>query len=532
MGLCKNMEFQFVLSVVKWRNLLLAVGLSMFTCTVGTAQTPTRSPSDGIAVLDCAPLLPALKESCSLRIPPLHERGEMRKSNDLDAGQFVFIRANDPKFPSGLHLSATLILIDETPGPKGARKPFWPLERRLISELVSGLPKDELIAVYGFNEAGSLHALADYTVSKQLVRASVEAMQINGVNTHIASAVSDGIKMFSLRQDILFRNIIVITDGEEEGIPAVNEVRDLSIKSGVSVSAIGMFWRPDGGAEVGLAKDYLGRRLTTENFGIFESVPLKDPARATTLIKEFVARYTSSIEQSGLIVPDGEALTTEVIVETKVPSVGDPGKMTSVEHNVRFTPLAKPKPKVAEEKPAAPSNVAEPKTEVIDPDLLWGYPKFWYYYGAIGTAVLLLLLILIWIVRRGSGSSSEDLIPAIDLDKLADFDERSPAIDTVAAVHHARPLAVLIRDDTSEKLVIDSPGGTIGRAPSNTFVLLDDGVSRAHCEIRLSAGAIILADTGSLNGTFLNGKMLKKPAHLNNGDKIAIGNVTLRVTSI
>ncbi len=495
------------------------------------AETQTRSPATGIAVLDCSPAMPALTDMCTLRIPARQSRADMKKSSDDDGAEFKFIRDNDPDFPKGIHLSATMILIDETPGPKGARLPSLPLERTLIAQLVDALPEGELIAVYGFNEAGSLHPLADYTTSKQTARTAVSDMKTAGVNTHIATNLRDAIKIFGERDDILFRNIIVVTDGEEEGIDAEKDVLDQSVEAGVVVSSLGLFWRAEGTANVGRAKDYLGSRLTTRDFGVFESVPLNNAKTAAERVASFAARYTRSIEQSGLIVPDGPPAASDLVVETEAPVVGDPDKTETITHQVRFTPTAQPVQTTNDPAPEPPPAPDATAVEPPEPDLIYGYPRLWFLYGGAGLAGLLVLIAILWATTRSR--RSEDVN---DLD-LGGALIDSPPLDGPPVADHpaagavpARPMVALVREDTRERLVLNLPGGTVGRAPNNALSLPDDGVSRVHAGIRLVGGAVTLADEGSLNGTFLNGKAIKAPARLKSGDRIGLGNVTLHVT--
>ena len=124
--------------------------------------------------------------------------------------------------------------------------------------------------------------------------------------------------------------VVVVTDGEEEGIDAEKDVLDQSVEAGVVVSSLGLFWRAEGTANVGRAKDYLGSRLTTRDFGVFESVPLNNAKTAAERVASFAARYTRSIEQSGLIVPDGPPAASDLVVETEAPVVGDPDKTEAV----------------------------------------------------------------------------------------------------------------------------------------------------------------------------------------------------------
>jgi hypothetical protein len=525
------------------RKTLIGAFAALFMGHAGLAETPTRSPIEGIAVLDCDPQMVSLSNGCSLRIPPLQSRGEMRKSVDDGVGEFEFIRGDDSDFPNGLHVSATMILIDETPGPKNMRTRTLALERKLIADLIDALPEDELLAVYAFNEAGTLHSLAEFTVSRKLARTAVAEMKTSGVNTHIATNLRDAIEVMAERDDVLFPNIIVITDGEEEGIAANEGLSEFAAQSGVVVSALGMFWRPEGSAQVGLAKDYLGSRLTTRDFGVSESIPLSSSKVAAERLTKFAKRYSGAIEQSGLIVPVGEAIETDLIVETIVPAVGSPGETKVVEHVAHFSGAAQTVGGSKGANQAAGNGKEAVGTESKDgdrtgaaqsanKDLLFGYPKIWFIYGGAGFGGLLFLVLIGWIISRTRPSEPFGSFDFVDDDaRIA-----STVLPGVASLpvqsaqpRSSKPLVHLVREDTRERLTLNAPGGTIGRAPNNELILSDDGVSRIHAEIRLKAGAITISDAGSLNGSLLNGKLIKAPAPLKTGDSIGLGNVTLRV---
>lgn len=64
----------------------------------------------------------------------------------------------------------------------------------------------------------------------------------------------------------------------------------------------------------------------------------------------------------------------------------------------------------------------------------------------------------------------------------------------------------------------------IGRAAHSTIVLTDSLASREHAMIRRDAtGHCILSDSGSRNGTTLNGRPVTTPTRLSDGDVIRIG---------
>jgi hypothetical protein len=71
---------------------------------------------------------------------------------------------------------------------------------------------------------------------------------------------------------------------------------------------------------------------------------------------------------------------------------------------------------------------------------------------------------------------------------------------------------------------------TIGRDTACDLVLNDMTVSRAHAGLRREAGAWLLSDAGSMNGTRLNGWRVTEPVPLRAGDRVTFGSVTLVVT--
>jgi pSer/pThr/pTyr-binding forkhead associated (FHA) protein len=71
---------------------------------------------------------------------------------------------------------------------------------------------------------------------------------------------------------------------------------------------------------------------------------------------------------------------------------------------------------------------------------------------------------------------------------------------------------------------------TIGRDAACDLVLYDMTVSRTHASLRREAGAWLLSDAGSTNGTRLNGWRVTEPVPLRAGDRVTFGSMTLVVT--
>jgi len=72
---------------------------------------------------------------------------------------------------------------------------------------------------------------------------------------------------------------------------------------------------------------------------------------------------------------------------------------------------------------------------------------------------------------------------------------------------------------------------TVGRANRSDFILDAALVSRVHCRFTLNeTNELQLEDLGSTNGTFVNGKKVRR-TQLSDGDKLTVGRVRFVVNS-
>ncbi|HET9344576.1 MAG TPA: FhaA domain-containing protein [Candidatus Limnocylindrales bacterium] len=100
-----------------------------------------------------------------------------------------------------------------------------------------------------------------------------------------------------------------------------------------------------------------------------------------------------------------------------------------------------------------------------------------------------------------------------------------PTVDAPKArLREVRP------DGTSRTFMIDGRPLTIGRAPDNGLVLFDGRVSRHHARLYGRRGALLLADLGSTNGSWVNDRRVEEMA-LGEGDRIRVGDTILLVES-
>ncbi len=119
--------------------------------------------------------------------------------------------------------------------------------------------------------------------------------------------------------------------------------------------------------------------------------------------------------------------------------------------------------------------------------------------------------------------------PTVEIGTL-DADPDPDADRTLAA--GAEHLALLRGTARVERLPVGA-GGVIGRERGRVQFLLDHPhVSRLHASLGVRDGQTVLADLGTANGTFVNGKRLAKPTPLAVGDRVDIGPFALRFDGV
>ncbi len=74
-----------------------------------------------------------------------------------------------------------------------------------------------------------------------------------------------------------------------------------------------------------------------------------------------------------------------------------------------------------------------------------------------------------------------------------------------------------------QRIPVDSDKFSIGRHSENDLVVSSSKLSRKHLEIQRFAEVFVVSDSGSSNGTLLNGQDLSDPAALSNDDELDLG---------
>ncbi len=104
--------------------------------------------------------------------------------------------------------------------------------------------------------------------------------------------------------------------------------------------------------------------------------------------------------------------------------------------------------------------------------------------------------------------------------------EKTPPVNLVARV--------IIRDEANEVPLALIPGGkrlSVGRVSDNELSLNDASVSKIHAALTMNLqGTLLVADTGSTNGTFINGRRISygEARQIEEGDVVGFGDVEVR----
>ncbi|HEY2600138.1 MAG TPA: FHA domain-containing protein [Thermoleophilaceae bacterium] len=145
--------------------------------------------------------------------------------------------------------------------------------------------------------------------------------------------------------------------------------------------------------------------------------------------------------------------------------------------------------------------------------------------------LIVLYLFLLWVAR----SSMRDMTRHEDASIVAEGpapggrEERrrtgaelragvEPRLEVVAAMGH-EPGAIFELGDG---------GATMGRSASSDIEVDDPFASSAHARIFARGDFMYIEDMGSTNGTFLNGRQLRRAEQLKMADKVRIGDTEYR----
>jgi len=92
-------------------------------------------------------------------------------------------------------------------------------------------------------------------------------------------------------------------------------------------------------------------------------------------------------------------------------------------------------------------------------------------------------------------------------------------------------MLVMTSSMVAESLPVSEGFVNIGRESDNDIQLLDESVSRHHCQISNLPNVCTIEDLNSSNGTFVNGHRIVSTS-LKHGDEVRIGSCALRFEEV
>ncbi|NCG40657.1 MAG: FHA domain-containing protein [Actinobacteria bacterium] len=121
--------------------------------------------------------------------------------------------------------------------------------------------------------------------------------------------------------------------------------------------------------------------------------------------------------------------------------------------------------------------------------------------------------------------SVEDRTEGLD---LSDKEVFETDLELASGLKNGAALIVAAGHRAGSRFILEQDFVTVGRHPESDVFLDDITVSRKHIELRLSPLGYSITDSGSLNGTYLNGERIEEEAILlTNGDELQIGKFKL-----
>lgn len=126
-----------------------------------------------------------------------------------------------------------------------------------------------------------------------------------------------------------------------------------------------------------------------------------------------------------------------------------------------------------------------------------------------------------------AGTESTTIIAALEDTTLTNA-LSSEDIATIDALPVGSALLVVLKGPAAgERFLIHQDRTVAGRHPDSGIFLDDITVSRSHAAFTRSNGSFVVEDLKSLNGTYLNRKLLDTAVALQNGDEVQIGKYKL-----
>jgi hypothetical protein len=140
----------------------------------------------------------------------------------------------------------------------------------------------------------------------------------------------------------------------------------------------------------------------------------------------------------------------------------------------------------------------------------------------------MLYLFLLWVVRSAlKDMAGAGRLPDEDEDEGSGRRDRGAAMDLSSGVRPQLVVVAALGYEPGTAFEINE-SATLGRSPTADVRIDDPFASSAHARIFPRGQFMYIEDMGSTNGTYLNGRQLRKPEQLRVADTVRIGDTEYR----
>lgn len=89
---------------------------------------------------------------------------------------------------------------------------------------------------------------------------------------------------------------------------------------------------------------------------------------------------------------------------------------------------------------------------------------------------------------------------------------------------------LVVRSETQSGMKVSVADSVVlGRSPEAEVLLDDPYASMFHMRLTMNGDTLMLADLGTTNGTYVNGRRVTTPLPLNKGDSVQVGKTVMEV---
>jgi hypothetical protein len=145
--------------------------------------------------------------------------------------------------------------------------------------------------------------------------------------------------------------------------------------------------------------------------------------------------------------------------------------------------------------------------------------------------LIVLYLFLLWVARsalRDMRHTGQTVEPVTDAPPGGREPRGRAGPDLRAGVEPRLEVIAAMGHEPGTVFDLGDGGATMGRSASSDIEVDDPFASSAHARIFPRGDFMFIEDMGSTNGTFLNGRQLRRPEQLKVADKIRIGDTEYR----